>query len=46
MFLRQKMKPIFVPTDVMRADDKTKVVHKLKLFFCRKYQMNLREEDV
>ena len=40
-FLLRKVKLTFVPTEMMRADDKTKVVHKAKFLFCRRYQMNL-----
>ena len=43
MYLRRKMKVRLVKTEKMRADDKTKVVHKAK-FYCRKYQMNLRDD--
>ena len=41
MYLLRKVKLTFVPTERMRADDKTKVVHKAKFLFCRHFQMNL-----
>ena len=43
LYLRKMMMITFVPTERMRADDKTKVVHKAKLLFCRMMQMNLFE---
>ena len=44
-YLRRNLNITFCPTDLMRADDKTKVVHKLKFLFCRMHQMNLPESD-
>ena len=40
-YLKKKVEITFVPTEKMRADDKTKVVHKAKFEFCRKVQLNL-----
>ena len=42
-YLKKKVTITYVPTDKMRADDKTKVVHKGKFEFCRKHQLNLRD---
>ena len=44
LYLQQKIKPILVSTEAMRADDKTKVVHKSKFMFCRKMTMNLPDD--
>ena len=46
LFLRRKIRITLVKTDMMRADDKTKVVHKAKFLYCRKLQMNLADEVV
>ena len=46
LFLRRKIRITLVKTDMMRADDKTKVVHKAKFIYCRKMQMNLADEVV
>ena len=43
-YLRKKINIVFVPTDKMRADDKTKVVYKSKFEYCRKFQLNLSEK--
>ena len=39
--LRNVLKSVLVSTDIMRADDKTKVVDKKKFNFCRRAIMNL-----
>ena len=44
MFLKKKLKLTLVTTEKMRADDKTKVVHKTKFIYCRMFQMNLTRD--
>ena len=44
MFLKKKLKLTLVTTEKMRADDKTKVVHKTKFVYCRMFQMNLTRD--
>ena len=41
MFLLKRIDIVLVPTDLMMADDKSKVVDKNKLFECRRFQLNL-----
>ena len=41
MYLRGKLKITFRGTNVMPADDKTKVVFKAKFIYCRRMQLNL-----
>ena len=41
MYLFKKIDVILVPTELMMADDKSKVVDKTKLFACRRFQLNL-----
>ena len=42
-FLKKQVDIELVTTEKMRADDKTKVVHKAKFEFCRKLQLNLKD---
>ena len=41
LYLRGKLKITFRGTNVMPADDKTKVVFKAKFIYCRRMQLNL-----
>ena len=43
-FLKNKMEITFVPSEKMRAGDKTKIVRKAKFEFCRKVQLNLEDD--
>ena len=44
LYLKKKAAIALVPTEKMRADDKTKVVHKSKFEYCRKHQLNLKND--
>lgn len=39
--LKGAVKAVLIGTDLMRADDKTKVVEKKKFYYCRRSTMNL-----
>ena len=42
-FLKKKVDIILVSDEKQRGDDKTKVCHKAKFEFCRKLQLNLKD---
>ena len=43
LYLKGRIKMLLTTTDLMRADDKTKIVERKKFLYCRKMTMNLKE---
>ena len=43
LYIKGKIDIVLVPTEIMRADDKTKIVDRKKFEYCRKMTMNLKE---